>query len=113
MKKLISLIGLVGLSLIMSLGLSVSQTAASSISSSSLNNEVTPLAISRLVVHEVLYNGEVSPPRTYYYSDSLGYSGTLQLSWYIYSAYDNKTSATYGGTVFCSGVCAASQPTFE
>ncbi|WP_391202762.1 hypothetical protein [Psychrobacillus sp. L4] len=113
MKKLISLIGLVGLSLIMSLGLSVSQTAASSVSSSSLNNEVTPLANSRYIVHHELFNGEVSPPKTYYYSDSLGYSGTLKLEWYIYSAYENKTSATYAGTVSCSGICAMSQPTFE
>ena len=97
----------------MSFGSSVNQTSASSISGSTLSDEVTPLAISREIIHHVLFNGEVSPPKTYYYSDYLGYKGTLKLEWYIYSAYDNKTSATYSGTVTCSGICAMSQPTFE
>lgn len=113
MKKLISLIGLVGLSLIMFLGLSVSQTAASSFTSSSSKDEVTPLAISRYVTHEEVFNGQLFPPNTYYYSDNYGYSGTIHMQYYIYVPSVNKTSVTYAGTVYCSGVCAASQPTLE
>ncbi|MEK4627620.1 MAG: hypothetical protein ABS939_23220 [Psychrobacillus sp.] len=113
MKKLISLIGLVGLSLIMSFGSSVNQTSASSISGSTLSDEVTPLAISRYVVHEVVYDGFVKGDDSYYYSDSLGYSGRIPMVFAIYVPDVNKTSVRYAGTVYCSGVCAASQPTLE
>lgn len=113
MRKLISIIGMVGLSLIMSFGFSASQTSASSISSSALIDEVTPLASSRYVEYDQVYTGKIIPPATYYYSDSYGYKGTISMLFYIYSADNNKTSVRYGGTVYCNGVCAASQPNLE
>lgn len=113
MKKIISLIGIVSLSLLMSLGLLANQTSASSTSSSESTEETSQLAASRYVEYDRVYTGKIIPPNTYYYSDSYGYKGTLTLQFYLYSAENNKTSVRYAGTVYCNGVCVASETISE
>ena len=110
MKKVFSLVGIAGLALLMSLGLPVNQTSASSTpaSISELTNEVSPYAVSRFVVESKVYPRNVTPPSQYYYSDSNGYKGYIPLDYIIHDSVNYTSIAVYAGTVYCEGNCPIS-----
>ncbi|WP_409298847.1 hypothetical protein V1498_10505 [Peribacillus sp. SCS-26] len=100
MKKVVkSLIGVTTLALLMS-----SEPLSNPVSASSSKEAVGTMAVSRYVEVTRIVSGV--PLSTISYSDAYGYKGTLTLlREYPYPG--GKIQAVYGGTVHCSGKCAA------
>ena len=89
----------------MSFGFTTHQTFAASTPASIVEKveEVSPYATSKYVVHPVVFNRKIIPSNSYLYTDQHGYRGYIYLSNYIYDSDLKKTTATYEGTVYCSG----------
>ncbi len=103
-KKRVSILSLF-LAMIVTISLAFS-VSAETLPTNNLSEKYEVDAASRVVSKSVYYSGvNVNPPKTYYYSDSLGYRGNIPLSYVIRDYPKNQTIAVYVGTVYCYGTC--------
>lgn len=68
---------------------------------------------SRWITQSFVLTGFQIPGPTHYYSDSLGWSGTIALDWYSYDRNRGVTDVVYAGDVYCSGSCPMESPILE